>query len=76
MFDKYKRPINYLRISVTDRCNLGITNARITSGKPLVRRAIVDLLALLTVYDMCKAVDKEMVIENIRLLEKSKTNTA
>lgn len=29
-------------------------------------------VALLTVYDMCKAVDKEMVIENITLLEKIK----
>lgn len=31
-------------------------------------------IALLTVYDMCKAVDKYMVIENIRLTEKTKTN--
>jgi cyclic pyranopterin monophosphate synthase len=29
-------------------------------------------VALLTVYDMCKAVDKEMVIENVTLLEKTK----
>lgn len=29
-------------------------------------------LALLTVYDMCKAVDSSMVIENIKLLEKKK----
>jgi len=29
-------------------------------------------VALLTVYDMCKAVDKAMVIEEIRLLEKTK----
>jgi cyclic pyranopterin monophosphate synthase len=28
--------------------------------------------ALLTVYDMCKAVDKNMVIENIHLTEKTK----
>ena len=28
-------------------------------------------VALLTVYDMCKAIDREMVIGNIRLLEKS-----
>ena len=28
--------------------------------------------ALLTIYDMCKAVDKKMVIEGIRLLEKTK----
>ena len=32
-------------------------------------------IALLTVYDMCKAVDKFMVIDNIELVEKSKTKT-
>jgi cyclic pyranopterin phosphate synthase len=30
--------------------------------------------ALLTVYDMCKAADKSMMIGNIRLIEKSKTD--
>jgi len=29
-------------------------------------------IALLTVYDMCKAVDKEMVIKEVRLLSKEK----
>ena len=28
-------------------------------------------VALLTIYDMCKAVDRGMVIENVRLEEKS-----
>jgi cyclic pyranopterin phosphate synthase len=31
-------------------------------------------IALLTVYDMCKAVDKEMVMGEIRLVEKIKTD--
>lgn len=31
-------------------------------------------VALLTIYDMCKAVDKEMQITNIRLVEKTKQN--
>lgn len=30
-------------------------------------------IGLLTVYDMCKAVDKKMVIKNIELIEKIKT---
>ena len=30
-------------------------------------------IALLTVYDMCKAVDKNMVISEVKLLEKTKT---
>jgi len=29
-------------------------------------------VALLTIYDMCKAVDKQMVIENVKLIEKTK----
>ncbi len=29
-------------------------------------------VALLTVYDMCKAVDQQMVIENVRLISKTK----
>ncbi|MEY2496299.1 MAG: cyclic pyranopterin monophosphate synthase [Verrucomicrobiota bacterium] len=31
-------------------------------------------VALLTIYDMCKAVDKEMVMSDIRLLKKTKGN--
>lgn len=31
-------------------------------------------IALLTIYDMCKAIDKTMVIGSIRLMEKTKTN--
>ena len=30
-------------------------------------------VALLTIYDMCKAVDKEMVISDVRLLQKTKS---
>ncbi len=29
-------------------------------------------IALLTVYDMCKAVDKNMIIDNVKLIEKIK----
>ena len=31
-------------------------------------------VALLTVYDMCKAVDKEMIIETVRLIQKTKND--
>ena len=31
-------------------------------------------VALLTIYDMCKAVDKQMIISKITLLEKTKTD--
>jgi cyclic pyranopterin phosphate synthase len=33
-------------------------------------------VTLLTIYDMCKAVDKEMVIGNVRLIEKKKSPVA
>jgi len=86
MFDHFNRPINYLRISVTDRCNLrctycmpeegirqldhsdilsfeeiteftklaianGITKVRLTGGEPLVRKGIVDLVAMLAAIE-------------------------
>ncbi len=31
-------------------------------------------VALLNIYDMCKAVDKKMIMENIRLIKKTKTD--
>lgn len=31
-------------------------------------------IALLAIYDMCKAVDKDMMIGNIKLIEKTKTD--
>jgi cyclic pyranopterin phosphate synthase len=33
-------------------------------------------VALLTIYDMCKAVDKDMIISNVQLLEKTKRTVA
>jgi cyclic pyranopterin phosphate synthase len=33
-------------------------------------------VALLSIYDMCKAVDKEMQIYDVRLIEKTKSNVA
>jgi cyclic pyranopterin phosphate synthase len=33
-------------------------------------------VALLTIYDMCKAVDKDMIISDVRLFEKTKSSVA
>jgi cyclic pyranopterin phosphate synthase len=30
-------------------------------------------VALLTIYDMCKAVDKHMIVSDVQLLEKTKS---
>ena len=45
------------------------TNAR--TGVEMEALTAVSVAAL-TIYDMCKAVDKEMVISNVRLIEKRK----
>jgi len=82
LFDRFDRQINYLRISVTDKCNLrcvycmpaegvvlrphqdflsfeqitdvaraaiglGVSKIRLTGGEPLVKRGIVELVAML-----------------------------
>jgi cyclic pyranopterin phosphate synthase len=33
-------------------------------------------VALLTIYDMCKAVDKDMIISDVQLLQKTKATVA
>jgi cyclic pyranopterin phosphate synthase len=33
-------------------------------------------VALLTIYDMCKAVDKDMIVSDVQLLEKTKSSVA
>jgi GTP 3',8-cyclase len=102
MFDRYKRKINYLRISVTDRCNLrctycmpeegirlldhsdilsfeeitdftrmavsnGITKVRLTGGEPLVRKNIIELVAMLAAIDGLE--DLSMTTNGILLSE-------
>lgn len=102
MFDRFNRHINYLRISVTDRCNLrcrycmpedgiqmldhseilsfeeisevtrmavnmGIEKVRLTGGEPLVRKGIVQLVAMLARINRIK--DLSMTT-NGALLEK------
>lgn len=48
--------------------------ARITAQTGVEMEALTAVsVAALTIYDMCKAVDKEMAISDIRLLKKSKT---
>ncbi|OHB65700.1 MAG: molybdenum cofactor biosynthesis protein C [Planctomycetes bacterium RBG_13_63_9] len=47
--------------------------ARVTARTGVEMEALVAVaMAALTIYDMCKSVDREMVIEDIRLEEKSK----
>lgn len=71
-------PIALTRVTV--EFSLDAANSRITIdvGATSFGRTGVEMEALtaasvglLTIYDMCKAADRGMVIENIRLLEKS-----
>jgi cyclic pyranopterin phosphate synthase len=49
-------------------------SARITAATGVEMEALTAVsVAALTVYDMCKAVDKGMVIGDIRLLKKTKS---
>jgi cyclic pyranopterin phosphate synthase len=48
--------------------------ARITAQTGVEMEALTAVsVAALTIYDMCKAVDKEMMISDVRLLKKTKT---
>jgi cyclic pyranopterin phosphate synthase len=49
------------------RCRVGLSARTGAEMEALTGVSV----ALLTIYDMCKAMDRGMVIENIRLLEKS-----
>src|SRR5205823_303353 len=49
------------------------STARVTAKTGVEMEALTAVaVAALTIYDMCKAIDKTMVIEGIRLLRKSK----
>jgi cyclic pyranopterin phosphate synthase len=65
--------------SVDLQFEIGDTEVRIFSEAATTSRTGVEMEALvavsvaaLTIYDMCKAVDKEMVIGDIRVTEKVK----
>jgi cyclic pyranopterin phosphate synthase len=72
-------PLPITKIDVlTDLQENGVT---VTSEARCVGQTGVEMealtavsVALLTIYDMCKAVDKGMVISEIKLVEKSKTD--
>lgn len=70
-------PLQLTKIKVT--CKLLETGVEILSEVRSIGQTGVEMealtavsVALLSVYDMCKAVDKTMEIESVRLLEKSK----
>ena len=53
------------RVAIQQRCARSVKRAREMEALAAVS------IAALTIYDMCKAVDRAMVIDNVRLLRKS-----
>jgi len=64
MYDKFNRKISYLRVSVTDRCNLRCTYCMPCEGVQLLRHD--DILSLEEITDVINAGVK-MGIEHVRL---------
>jgi cyclic pyranopterin phosphate synthase len=69
-------PLTHVEVSV----DVGESSVEIVASAETTAQTGVEMEALtaaavaaLTVYDMAKAVDKEMVIENVKLLEKTKS---
>jgi cyclic pyranopterin monophosphate synthase len=72
-------PLPITKISVTaSLTETGVkilSEARCTGQTGIEMEALTAVsIALLTVYDMCKAVDKNMCVSGIRLIEKTKTD--
>ena len=62
-----------VRLEATDRGVEAVAEVSCVERTGVEMEALTAVsVALLTVYDMCKAVDKNMRIESIRLLEKTK----
>jgi cyclic pyranopterin phosphate synthase len=71
-------PLSLTNASVTfdideEQCLITAVCKAVTDGKTGVEMEALTGVstALLTIYDMCKAIDRRMVISEIRLIEKS-----
>jgi len=72
-------PLQISNIEVTatvERKGIKVTGEARCIGKTGIEMEALTAvhIALLTIYDMCKAVDKKMVMEAISLVEKTKTD--
>ena len=71
-------PLSLTNASVTfdideDTCTITAVCTAVCEGKTGVEMEVLTgtAIALLTIYDMCKSIDKRMVISDIHLIEKS-----
>lgn len=72
-------PLQITKLDV--KAELDETGVRVNSEARCIGKTGIEMealtavsVALLTVYDMCKAVDKEMNIDEVKLLEKTKAD--
>jgi cyclic pyranopterin monophosphate synthase len=72
-------PLNITKSDV--KCLLSDEGVEITAQVNCISQTGVEMealtavsIGLLTIYDMCKAVDKKMIISNIHLVSKTKTD--
>jgi cyclic pyranopterin phosphate synthase len=71
-------PLNLTGVAVDIQADEALPGLRVTTEARLTGRTGVEMEALvaasvaaLTIYDMCKAVDRDMEVSGVRLLEKS-----
>ena len=72
-------PLQITKLDV--KAELDETGVRVNSEARCIGKTGIEMealtavsVALLTVYDMCKAADKEMNLDEVKLLEKTKTD--
>jgi cyclic pyranopterin phosphate synthase len=68
-------PLSEVRIEIElakDEARVSCTARTIAQTGVEMEALVGATISLLTIYDMCKAVDKEMVVSEVRLLEKTK----
>lgn len=62
--------VDFKTLKSESKVEIGV-RVRLTGQTGVEMEALTGVsIAALTIYDMCKAIDKEMIIENIRLVEK------
>ena len=69
-------PLSYVNVDLEP--NIEESSVKITAEASLVGKTGVEMEALtavsvagLTIYDMCKAIDREMILTNVKLMHKS-----
>ena len=77
MYDRYNRKINYLRVSVTDRCNLRCTYCMPAEGVELMHHKDIlrfDEIIEIIEYAVCQGVDKVRITGGEPLVRKGITD--